>query len=214
MQYVVGKAWFCDRQFIVRPGCLIPRPETEELCRWIENDISLDTPSILDVGTGSGCIAVTLALDIKGASVDAWDISDDAIAIANDNIHSLKADVNVMKCDAQNPPSEMDKYDVIVSNPPYVLDSERATMHRNVLDHEPATALFVPDHDPLLFYRAIARYASRALKPGGTLLFETNTAFAHDVALLSEEVGMERVEVRNDRYGKPREVGASRRAAT
>ena len=211
VQYVVGKAWFCDRQFIVRPGCLIPRRETEELCRWIESDISLDTPSILDVGTGSGCIAVTLALDIKGASVDAWDISDDAIAIANDNIHSLKADVNVMKCDALNPPSDMDKYDVIVSNPPYICNSERSGMDANVLEYEPDTALFVPDDDALLFYRSISRYASKALRQGGALYFEINPIYVSEMKDMLIEIGFYSVEIREDQFGKQRFIKTTRK---
>ena len=210
VQYVLGEAWFCGRRFTVGPGVLIPRPETEDLADWA---VATAQPGarVLDVGTGSGCLAVTLALDIVGSEVEAWDLSRQALDTAEQNARQLGARVVFRQQDALCPPADEERWDLIVSNPPYVLDSERATMHRNVLDHEPATALFVPDHDPLLFYRAIARYASRALKPGGTLLFETNTAFAHDVALLSEEVGMECVEVRNDRYGKPREVGASRR---
>ena len=213
VQYVLGEAWFCGRRFTVGPGVLIPRPETEDLADWA---VATAQPGarVLDIGTGSGCLAVTLALDIVGSEVEAWDLSRQALDTAEQNARQLGARVVFRQQDALCPPADEERWDLIVSNPPYVLDSERATMHRNVLDHEPATALFVPDHDPLLFYRAIARYASRALKPGGTLLFETNTAFAHDVALLSEEVGMECVEVRNDRYGKPREVGASRQAAT
>lgn len=209
VQYVLGEAWFCGRRFTVGPGVLIPRPETEDLADWA---VATAQPGarVLDIGTGSGCLAVTLALDIVGSEVEAWDLSRQALDTAEQNARQLGASVVFRLQDALCPPADEERWDLIVSNPPYVLDSERATMHHNVLDYEPATALFVPDHDPLLFYRAIARYASRALKPGGTLLFETNTAFAHDVALLSEEVGMECVEVRNDRYGKPREVGLKR----
>lgn len=211
VQYVVGKAWFCDRQFTVRPGCLIPRPETEELCRWIERDMSLVSPSILDVGTGSGCIAVTLALDINGASVDACDLSDDAIAIVNDNIHLLKADVNVLKCDALNPPVDMDKYDVIVSNPPYICNSERSGMDANVLEYEPDMALFVPDDDALLFYRSISRYASKALRNGGALYFEINPIYAVEMNDMLDAMGFGNVEIRKDQFGKKRFIKATKK---
>lgn len=211
VQYVVGKAWFCDRLFTVRPGCLIPRPETEELCRWVEEDYYPSAPAILDIGTGSGCIAATLALDIPGAKVDAWEISDEAIAIANDNIHSLMADVNVTRCDALNPPADVGKYDVIVSNPPYICDSERSGMEANVLEYEPPTALFVPDDDALLFYRAIAHYASLALTPGGTLYFEINPLCHSEMCSMLAASGYVDVLVRNDQFGKQRFIKATKR---
>ena len=133
-------------------------------------------PSILDIGTGSGCIAITVALALPQARVTAWDISTDALAIAAGNAHRLGASVRFEHQDALSAPDDEERWDVIVSNPPYICDKERADMSDNVLSYEPELALFVPDSDPLLFYRAIARYASKALKPGGRLLFETNTA--------------------------------------
>ena len=163
-------------------------------------------PSILDIGTGSGCIAITVALALPQARVTAWDISPDALAIAAGNAHRLGASVRFEHQDALSAPDDEERWDVIVSNPPYICDRERADMSDNVLSYEPELALFVPDSDPLLFYRAIARYASKALKPGGRLLFETNTAYAHEVAQTMADEGFTAIEVRNDCFGKPRMV--------
>lgn len=163
-------------------------------------------PSILDIGTGSGCIAITVALALPQARVTAWDISTDALAIAAGNAHRLGASVRFEHQDALSAPDDEERWDVIVSNPPYICDRERADMSDNVLSYEPELALFVPDNDPLLFYRAIARYASKALKPGGRLLFETNTAYAHEVAQAMANEGFTAIEVRNDCFGKPRMV--------
>ena len=163
-------------------------------------------PSILDIGTGSGCIAITVALALPQARVTAWDISPDALAIAAGNAHRLGASVRFEHQDALSAPDDEARWDVIVSNPPYICDKERADMSDNVLSYEPELALFVPDSDPLLFYRAIARYASKALKPGGRLLFETNTAYAHEVAQTMANEGFTAIEVRNDCFGKPRMV--------
>lgn len=163
-------------------------------------------PSILDIGTGSGCIAITVALALPQARVTAWDISTDALAIAAGNAHRLGASVRFEHQDALSAPDDEERWDVIVSNPPYICDRERADMSDNVLSYEPELALFVPDSDPLLFYRAIARYASKALKPGGRLLFETNTAYVHEVAQTMADEGFTAIEVRNDCFGKPRMV--------
>lgn len=163
-------------------------------------------PSILDIGTGSGCIAITVALALPQARVTAWDISTDALAIAAGNAHRLGASVRFEHQDALSAPDDEERWDVIVSNPPYICDRERADMSDNVLSYEPELALFVPDNDPLLFYRAIAHYASKALKPGGRLLFETNTAYAHEVAQAMADEGFTAIEVRNDCFGKPRMV--------
>lgn len=163
-------------------------------------------PSILDIGTGSGCIAITVALALPQARVTAWDISTDALAIAAGNAHRLGASVRFEHQDALSAPDDEACWDVIVSNPPYICDRERADMSDNVLSYEPELALFVPDSDPLLFYRAIARYASKALKPAGRLLFETNTAYAHEVAQAMADEGFTAIEVRNDCFGKPRMV--------
>lgn len=231
VQYVLGSEWFAGRLFDVAPGVLIPRPETEDLVKWTcdeakekekednskeerdkeEKEISkkgeeAPHPSILDIGTGSGCIAITVALALPQARVTAWDISTDALAIAAGNAHRLGASVRFEHQDALSAPDDAERWDVIVSNPPYICDRERADMSDNVLSYEPELALFVPDNDPLLFYRAIAHYASKALKPGGRLLFETNTAYAHEVAQAMADEGFTAIEVRNDCFGKPRMV--------
>lgn len=209
VQYVLGWANFCNRQFSVAPGVLIPRPETEELCSWITEDVgNRQQPAILDIGTGSGCIAISLALDIKGSAVNAWDISTDALRIAKENAARLGADINIMKQDALTPPQDADRWDVIVSNPPYICEKEKAEMERNVLDNEPAIALFVPDNDPLLFYRAIALYGTKALKPKGMLFFEINAAYAAETCNMLRQLGYVDVEARNDIFGKARMVRA------
>lgn len=229
VQYVLGTEWFAGRLFDVAPGVLIPRPETEDLVKWAcdeakekeKEDNSKEErgeeekedskkeaphPSILDIGTGSGCIAITVALALPQARVTAWDISTDALTIAAGNAHKLGASVRFEHQDALSAPDDEERWDVIVSNPPYICDRERADMSDNVLSYEPELALFVPDSDPLLFYRAIAHYASKALKPGGRLLFETNTAYAHEVAQAMADEGFTAIEVRNDCFGKPRMV--------
>lgn len=231
VQYVLGAEWFAGRLFDVAPGVLIPRPETEDLVKWAcdeakekekednskeergkeEKEVSkkgeeAPHPSILDIGTGSGCIAITVALALPQVRVTAWDISTDALAIAAGNAHKLGASVRFEHQDALSAPDDEACWDVIVSNPPYICDRERADMSDNVLSYEPELALFVPDSDPLLFYRAIARYASKALKPGGRLLFETNTAYAHEVGQAMADEGFTAIEVRNDCFGKPRMV--------
>lgn len=231
VQYVLGAEWFAGRLFDVAPGVLIPRPETEDLVKWTcdeakekekednskeergkeEKEVSkkgeeAPHPSILDIGTGSGCIAITVALALPQARVTAWDISTDALAIAAGNAHRLGASVRFEHQDALSAPDDEERWDVIVSNPPYICNRERADMSDNVLSYEPELALFVPDSDPLLFYRAIARYASKALKLGGRLLFETNTAYAHEVAQVMADEGFTAIEVRNDCFGKPRMV--------
>lgn len=231
VQYVIGAEWFAGRLFSVAPGVLIPRPETEDLVKWacdeakekekednskeergkeekegLKKEEEAPHPSILDIGTGSGCIAITVALALPQARVTAWDISTDALAIAAGNAHKLGASVRFEHQDALSAPDDEERWDVIVSNPPYICDRERADMSDNVLSYEPELALFVPDSDPLLFYRAIARYASKALKPGGRLLFETNTAYAHEVAQAMADEGFTAIEVRNDCFGKPRMV--------
>jgi len=204
VQYVLGEADFCGRTFTVGPGVLIPRPETEWLCRKaVELLPNCGDGSCLDIGTGSGCIACTLALE-GFSEVVAWDVSDSAIAIARANAFTLGAKVAVVKQDALTPPQEFHRWDVIVSNPPYVCEQEREAMHENVLNHEPAEALFVPDDDPLLFYRAIARYAHRALKPGGTLLLEINPLYATALQTLLSASGFSSVEIVDDVFGKRR----------
>ena len=340
VQYVLGVAEFCGRQFRVSPSVLIPRPETEELCGMVgdfvgdfvecgmwnvegelfeergvfeeegvieeggrrkeegeyfipekeqiipkeeqiipeegqiipeeghiipeeghiipeEGQIILEEGHIipekgkiilekddrirekefriLDIGTGSGCIAITLALGIPGAKVTAWDISDDALHIAKQNAHTLGADVLFEKRDILNispstfhiphsssnvpssnispssfllPPSS--KYSIIVSNPPYICHKEQSAMEKNVLEHEPHLALFVPDNDPLLFYRAIANYAIKALRTGGMLFFELNPVYANDTEKMIQELGFKHTELRKDQFGKLRFLKATK----
>lgn len=197
----------------LRKGKDAPKIEEQLLSSLLKNNKEVPEkgeeaphPSILDIGTGSGCIAITVALALPQARVTAWDISTDALAIAAGNAHRLGASVRFEHQDALSAPDDEERWDVIVSNPPYICDRERADMSDNVLSYEPELALFVPDSDPLLFYRAIARYASKALKPGGRLLFETNTAYAHEVAQAMADEGFTAIEVRNDCFGKPRMV--------
>lgn len=169
VQYVLGRAEFSGRWFNVRPGVLIPRPETEELCAWITSDSKASgSPKVLDIGTGSGCIAITLQLDMPESKVTAWDISADALDVARENAQQLGANVNFVKQDTLNAKPE-GEWDVIVSNPPYICEKEKKDMAVNVLEHEPHTALFVPDAAPLLFYRAITRLAVQTLSKGGRL---------------------------------------------
>lgn len=204
VQYVLGRAEFCGRWFSVRPGVLIPRPETEELCAWITADSKASaSPKVLDIGTGSGCIAITLQLDMLESKVTAWDISADALDVAHENAQLLGANVNFVKQDALNAKPE-GEWDVIVSNPPYICEKEKKDMAVNVLEHEPHTALFVPDADPLLFYRAITRLAVQTLSKGGRLYFEINPIYADDTCHMMQTEGMTAVELRSDMYGKQR----------
>ncbi|MDY3967111.1 MAG: peptide chain release factor N(5)-glutamine methyltransferase [Prevotella sp.] len=221
IQYVLGWAWFGGLKFNVRSGVLIPRPETE----WLVDNIcahpapSNDRPlRILDIGTGSGCIALSIKQRLPETYVEAWDISTEALSIAADNARSLSLDVVWRQQDALNitpnvlsttpndnsavPDSPL--WDVIVSNPPYICERERTDMARNVLEHEPSTALFVPDTDPLLFYRAITRYAVGSLNEGGRMLFECNTLYAGDTARMMADEGMTATQVYDDCFGKPR----------
>lgn len=204
VQYVLGRAEFSGRWFNVRPGVLIPRPETEELCAWITADSKASaSPKVLDIGTGSGCIAITLQLDMLESKVTAWDISADALDVAHENAQLLGANVNFVKQDALNAKPE-GEWDVIVSNPPYICEKEKKDMAVNVLEHEPQTALFVPDADPLLFYRAITRLAVQTLSKGGRLYFEINPIYADDTCRMMRAEGMTAVELRSDMYGKQR----------
>ena len=209
IQYVLGQTEFCGKMFHVGQGVLIPRPETELLCQWIERDCrEMKGGSILDIGTGSGCIAVTLALALPQAVVTAWDISDQALAIARQNAESLGAKINFETMDALNPPEDQRRWDVIVSNPPYITLHERDTMHDNVLRHEPEMALFVPDDDPLIFYRAIACYAMQHLNKGGALYFECSQFHIKETAKLLATMGFLSVETMDDQFGNPRHVRA------
>ena len=252
LQHVLGYADFCGNRFCVNGSVLIPRPETEWLvdegAKLMDGCIASDETQhkaphspkrILDIGTGSGCIAISLKLRLGDAYVEAWDISEEALRTAQDNADALKAEVVFRKRDAlkaeeegcseeeclqggalvSSAPTEqaMDyeasttaaPWDLIVSNPPYICDSERSAMDDNVLLHEPHTALFVPDDDPLRFYRAIARYALLTLNIGGSLLFECNTRYAEATGTMLRDMGFEEVTVSDDCFNLPRFVRGS-----
>ena len=238
VQYVVGKAEFGGRIFKVTPDVLIPRPETYELCQWIkeieerlrerrrvgdgtsgmgerssgmrgerreERDFS-----VLDIGTGSGCIAITLALDIPNAQVEAWDISEGALSIALQNAKSLNAQVDFKQVNVLSslPKQGGPEWVFIISNPPYICKKEAASMEQHVLDHEPHQALFVPDEDPLVFYKAIGQYACHALANHGCLFFEINPLYATEITKMLDEMGFFEIETRKDQFGKVRFVRA------
>ena len=254
VQYVLGEADFAGRTFHVEPGVLIPRPETVELCQWIEKDLagistvssedfSEDSPQatddarrILDICTGSGCIAITLGLNIPNSEVTGWDISEDALQIAQGNVEMMKAgnvriehqdalalpkvaetdnekmkgndDKEVVKPKGEAKTPSTQKWDLIVSNPPYICEKEKADMEKNVLEHEPSLALFVPDEDPLKFYRAIAEYASSALKSGGALYFEINPIYEKETREMLQKLDFKDIETKEDAFGKKRMMRA------
>lgn len=250
MQYVLGEADFAGRTFHVEPGVLIPRPETAELCQWIEKDFagkstvspkdspeesSKDSPEvspqatddarrILDICTGSGCIAITLGLNIPNSEVTGWDISEDALRIAQGNVEMMKAGnvriehqdalalpkaANTTEISDSEPDSSPSKdWDLIVSNPPYICEKEKADMEKNVLEHEPSLALFVPDEDPLKFYRAIAEYASSTLKSGGALYFEINPIYEKETREMLLKLDFKDIETKEDAFGKKRMMRA------
>ena len=230
VQYVLGEADFAGRTFHVEPGVLIPRPETAELCQWIEEEVSSldadDPKQILDICTGSGCIAITLGLTLPNSEVTGWDISEDALRIAQGNVEMLKArNVRIEYQDALMLPkaaeaaeaaeiseaaeSSLSKsWNIIVSNPPYICEKEKADMEKNVLEHEPSIALFVPDKEPLKFYRAIAEYASSALKSEGALYFEINPIYEKETREMLQDLGFKDIETKEDAYGKKRMMKA------
>ena len=209
VQYVIGRADFDDMSLEVREGVLIPRPETEELVEWIASE-SAEDARILDVGTGSGCIAIALSRRLKSSRVWALDISTEALDIARRNGQRYAPSVEFILGDALQDFSELvsEKLDVVVSNPPYIPRSDEHSMRRNVTDYEPSTALFVEDSDPLIFYRSIARTARRMLKAGGRLYYEIYEHFAADMVAMLEAEGYSEVTVREDFRGKERMVCA------
>ena len=225
IQYVLGQVEFCGRTFVVNETVLIPRPETEELCRWIVESTGGQSPEILDIGTGSGCIAITLAAEMSGTEVTAWDISAEALEVAREN--AKRTDVHVLfeQVDVLNIPHSSfiisltngqsvalrTHFSLIVSNPPYICNKEREAMEANVLEHEPHTALFVPDDDPLLFYRAIAQYGQTALKDSGWLYFEINPLYAGPLAEMLSMMSYHDIETKVDQYGKQRMIRARKR---
>ena len=225
IQYVLGQVEFCGRTFVVNETVLIPRPETEELCRWIVESTGGQSPEILDIGTGSGCIAITLAAEMPKAEVTAWDISAEALEVARENAKRTDVHVSFEQVDVLNIPHSSflisltngqsvalrTHFSLIVSNPPYICNKEREAMEANVLEHEPHTALFVPDDDPLLFYRAVAYYGQTALKDNGWLYFEINPLYAGPLAEMLSMMSYHDIETKEDQYGKQRMIRARKR---
>ena len=234
VQYVLGFADFCGRQFFVNECVLIPRPETEELCRWMVEERGTRNEEqgtrVLDIGTGSGCIAITLAAEMPDAQVSAWDISEQALAVARKNADSIGVKVDFEQVDVLNlqftiynlqsntpttnhlSPTTYHQPPIthIVSNPPYICDNEKSSMKPHVLEHEPHVALFVPDDDPLLFYRAIADFATQSLEPDGWLYFEVNPLYIKELKTMLAEKGFENIEVKVDLFGKERMIRAKK----
>lgn len=208
IQYILGITEFYGLPFKVNPSVLIPRPETEELVEWILSSVgnlqAVNTGqfagSILDIGTGSGCIAISLKKNLSGAQVSAIDISEGALQTAKENAELNKVDVNFIKTDILNVNSEIEipKFEIIVSNPPYVTLEDKKQMHTNVTDFEPHSALFVPEHNPLLFYNAIANFALTNLTPNGLLFFEINENFGNETVELLKNKGLKNIELRKD----------------
>ena len=219
LQYVTGVADFYGRRFRVTPDVLIPRPETEILCRNAVFPHDWQDVHVLDLCTGSGCIAWTLALEMPGAKVTAVDISDDALSVASSQDFSEETSrtgalaPSFIKADVLAGPSASgltDRFDILVSNPPYVMDKEKALMRPNVLDHEPHLALFVSDDDPLVFYRAIADWAQALLKPGGYAIVEINEALGEETARIYSDAGFRSVEIIKDLSDRDRFVSFRR----
>lgn len=212
VQYIFNEARFHGHDFYVDGSVLIPRPETEELVDIIVDENELSDLSVLDAGTGSGCIAISLALALKFPEVTAVDVSEKALEVARRNAAALNArNIDFVCLDMLDMPVEVGKYDIIVSNPPYIAESEKAGMDRNVLDYEPSGALFVPDDDPLRFYKALSRFGADALKSGGRLYFEINSRFPAEIKKMLDADGYVDVELLRDMQGLWRFARAHKR---
>lgn len=210
LQYIEGKAPFCGMDFLVTPATLIPRPETAELVDWIAQDYATQNPIILDLGTGSGCIAIALSKRLPEAIVEACDISPEALAVAKENGERNGAKVSFFHHDMLDLSAPLPhSYNILVSNPPYIKQSEAAEMEEHVTQWEPHTALFVPDDDALRFYRAIAEIGQTdVLLPGGNIYVEINQVLGKETVELFESYGYKEVELRQDIYGNDRMVKA------
>ena len=210
IQYIIGTTWFYGNPFKVRKDVLIPRPETEELCDWIIKDSLIafkDTANlrILDIGTGSGCIAITLKKNINNSTVTALEVSPKALQVAETNAKTLNVKIDFLQGDILKIESlPANCFEIIVSNPPYVRESEKEWMKTNVLEHEPHLALFVSDEDPLVFYEAIAKLALHSLTEKGKLYFEINEKLQKELKILLKNLGFNQLEFRNDMNGKTR----------
>lgn len=213
IQYLLGMADFYGMEFKVTPAVLIPRPETAELVGRIIQDYEGLSPSILDIGTGSGCIAIALAKHLPGSQVTAIDISPEALKVADENAHSNKVHVSFIQQDILNPKFsessyEKKRWDCIVSNPPYIMNREKTKMEANVLENEPHLALFVPDNDPFLFYKAIARIGQKHLVPNGRIYFEINAQKGLEMETMLRQENYKEIELIQDLYGKDRMIKA------
>ena len=209
IQYILGYSDFCGIRFAVTPAVLIPRPETSELIEWITEE-SHTAKSILDIGTGSGCIAVSLATMMPQARITAWDISTQALAVAQKNSTANGSNVLFEERDILTYEPTDESYDIIVSNPPYIKEVEKKEMEDNVLLWEPHLALFVPDNDPLLFYRTIAEKAQKILTPGGKLFFEINRAHGTETVEMLNRLGYHNITLRKDLAGNDRMVSGEK----
>jgi release factor glutamine methyltransferase len=210
VQYILGHTEFYGLPFQVNANVLIPRPETEELVNWIIESTTTPALNILDIGTGSGCIAITLKHELKQSVVSAIDISTGALETAKGNADLNQVDVNFIHADilAHESISLNEKLDIIVSNPPYVTETDKRQMHTNVTDFEPHSALFVPEEDPLLFYNAIADFAVKNLKPDGLLFFEINESYGKETIELLDNKHFNNIELRKDMSGRDRMIKA------
>jgi release factor glutamine methyltransferase len=204
IQYITGISHFFGRDFMVRPGVLIPRQETEELILLIKNKNCLEEPLIMDIGCGSGCIAVTLALEINNSRVYALDKFEKGVELTSKNSHKLGASVGVFQHDIYTDNWPFPEFDLLVSNPPYITESEKLRMKPNVLNYEPGEALYVPDDNPTMFYQRILEISEQALKPGGMIFFEINEAYGNEIKSLLCSGGFKQVEVLKDMQGKDR----------
>lgn len=209
IQYIVGRVDFMGSSFMVDKSVLIPRPETEELVTWILEEYSGHECRVLDIGTGSGCIAITIKKRWPEARVEAWDVSPDAIEVASRNAKENQASVVFNQVDVLKAKACGFKYDIIVSNPPYVTEEDRQGMSKNVLMYEPHLALFPGKDNPLVFYESIAAFAKRSLAEGGRVYFEINEAFGMQVALILKNSGFSDITVREDLYARDRMVRAT-----
>ncbi len=209
IQYILGETEFYGLTFLAVPQVLIPRPETEELVHWIIQENQNTAPTILDIGTGTGCIAISLQKNIAQSAVLACDISPVCLETAKQNAKLNSSEVSVFRYDIleNSPDVDFPELDVIVSNPPYVRENEKVQMEKNVLEYEPGLALFVPDDDPLLFYRQIADFAQNHLKSNGRLYFEINEAFGSECVLMLQEKGFAEIVLKKDIHGKDRMIG-------
>lgn len=209
IQYIIGHTEFMDLEFEVNEQVLIPRPETEELIRWILASTSKKTNmTILDIGTGSGCIPIVLAKKLPESNIEAIDVSEKALEVAKRNASKHEAQIKFIQNDILKTVYLQNDYDIIVSNPPYVRESEKKLMHNNVLNHEPDLALYVSDKDPLIFYKKIAKLAIKGLKPNGHLYFEINQYLGTALCELLESLDFKNIELKKDIYGADRMIRA------